>query len=141
MLSALLFYQSIINNINIKIMEFKDFKGKVFTEIIVNKEKDEILFKNKEEQIKMYHSQDCCENVSIEDINGDLSDLLNTEILVADEKTNEDDTDWGTCTYTFYTFRTIKGSVDIRWFGESNGYYSESVDIVKADKNGNFGRW
>lgn len=78
---------------------------------------------------KFYHEQDFSEYVRIEDVNGDWSDLVGNPILVAEERTysaNEDEVpDCGT--WTFYTFRGINGSVDVRWLGESNGYYSESV--------------
>ena len=82
----------------------------------------------------MEHEQDCCESVRIEDITGDLTDLLGTPILVAEERVSErEDTSWGTSTWTFYELRNHVGSVTIRWFGESNGYYSESVDFFKTN--------
>lgn len=79
----------------------------------------------------MYHEQGCCEDVRLIDRNGDWEDLISSEILVAEERTEsgECEEDWVSQTYTFYTIRTLKGSVDLRWLGESNGYYSESVDF------------
>ena len=82
----------------------------------------------------MYHEQDCCEDVTIEEIIGDITDLLNSPILLAEEVSEEGESEWGTSTWTFYKLATIKGSVTIRWFGESNGYYSEAVDFVKVPK-------
>lgn len=81
--------------------------------------------------LRMNHHQDCCEQVEIEDLNGDLADLLYTPLLVAEERTNESGSEETGCsqTWTFYTLRTVKGSIDIRWLGESNGYYSESVNL------------
>lgn len=110
----------------------EELQGKTLNNVAVDRENDEIIFTTTTgEKYKMYHQQDCCESVTIEDINGDINDLINTPILLAEERTNENETDWGHETFTFYTFRTSKGDVDIRWHGESNGYYSESVYISR----------
>lgn len=139
--------------------------------------------------LRFYHDQDCCESVGINDIIGDLGDLIGHPLTqfeaVSDHGTDsgssDDDDDvidvdeavdsvfaigsaaqddgetiepeivtsevstevkspqsefpgalndyedsW---TWTFYKLATNKGSVTIRWYGSSNGYYSESVDI------------
>lgn len=98
---------------------------------------EEILFFTTEgETYKMFHEQDCCESVSIEDIVGDIKGLIGDPILVAEERTNHEDhkeeDSEDSHTWTFYEIATIKGAVTIRWYGSSNGYYSESVDFRKV---------
>ena len=82
---------------------------------------------------RMWHFQDCCESVHIEEIIGDLNDLLDTPIVVAEARSQADPNADESGTWTFYEIRTIKGSVTIRWYGSSNGYYSESVDFAEID--------
>ena len=80
--------------------------------------------------VMMNHGQNCCETVHIEDINGDLNHLLDTPLLRAEVKsTGNTETSCGDEQYTFYTLATISGYVDLRWYGESNGCYSTSVDV------------
>ncbi len=112
--------------------DFSVLVGKTLTEVLVDDNQDRITFTTDDnKQYLMYHCQDCCERVVIDDINGDTADLLNTPILVAEERSSsEPDGEYGDSqTWTFYCLRTIKGSVDIKWHGSSNGYYSESVDF------------
>jgi len=108
--------------------------GKTFTEVKGEVGDDEIVFIG-DESFKMVHFQDCCENVQVEDICGDLKDLIGSPITLAEEVSNYDGPEPegfnDSYTWTFYKLGTAKGSVTIRWLGESNGYYSESVDIVK----------
>lgn len=122
--------------------EFKDLKGKTLTSIIGKVGDDEMTFEtDSEERYRLYHEQDCCEHVSIEDIIGDVKDLIGSPILMAEEITHENENPEGikvpewqdSFTWTFYKLATVKGSVTIRWYGESNGYYSESVYFVKIE--------
>ncbi|WP_334155641.1 hypothetical protein [Agrobacterium pusense] len=94
---------------------------------------EELFFTTQEgETFKMYHSQDCCESVYIEDIEGDLDSLVGNPIIVAEVASKDDPEASESGTWTFYKLATIKGHVDIRWYGSSNGYYSESVDFVRV---------
>jgi len=113
---------------------FADLAGKTLRACTGKVGDDEIIFTvNKSSQYKLYHEQDCCENVTIADICGDLADLVGTPILQAEESSKSgSDGEYGeSYTWTFYRIATMKGSVVIRWLGCSNGYYSESVSFVK----------
>lgn len=121
-------------------MKVTDLIGK--TMVAVNQiGDDQIVFTTVGgQQYKLYHRQDCCESVTIESIVGDLADLVGEPIIIAEEATsryNLEGLNIGnqeSFTWTFYKFATRKGYVDIRWFGESNGYYSESVDFEEVKK-------
>lgn len=122
--------------------ELLELKGQVIVKI--DKYEDEILLYLVDGSIyKMFHKQDCCESVYIEDIVGDLNDLLGSPLTMAEEVSNADDPPdivisehsqlyKKSYTWTFYKFATVKGYVTVRWYGTSNGYYSESATIKKT---------
>ncbi len=115
-------------------MTFSDLVGKTLVSAL-NDRDERIVFEDTEgKEYTLFHSQDCCESVSVEDIAGDLADLIGAPIVLAEESSNSDDPpkdghdeSW---TWTFYRIGTAKGTVVIRWFGSSNGYYSERVTFA-----------
>ena len=117
---------------------FEVLKGKTLVSVTGAVGDDEMIFTDTNGvSYRMFHEHDCCESVSIEDINGDLNDLVGSEILQAEESSNSEQVDGkpknpDSFTWTFYRIATMKGSVVIRWLGESNGYYSESVDFEEV---------
>jgi hypothetical protein len=113
-------------------VKISDMVGKVFTSVRGSIGDDDMVFENDDGYYMFLHHQDCCESVSINDIVGDLEDLVGEPILMAEEVSGVTVPEANHCqsyTYTFYKFATRKGYVDVRWLGESNGYYSESVDL------------
>lgn len=131
---------------------FSELVGKTIVNIDVygadDEEDSELRFTvDNGDQYRLYHDQCCCESVVIEDICGDLDDLIGVPVLMAAEVSSENKIPeevfgkaeltnglefpdyYMSCTWTFYRIATIKGTVVIRWLGESNGYYSESVDF------------
>lgn len=94
---------------------------------------EDVFFENSRgDRYKMWHNQECCESVWLEEVIGDVDDLIGAPIARAECVTSAPPADeeyLESATWTFYKFATIKGEVVLRWVGESNGYYSESVDF------------
>lgn len=115
-------------------MRFTELLGKTLTKVTGSVGDETMTFECSDgSSYRMHYYQDCCAGCSVEDICGDLADLIGSPIVRAEEpssldgfaadKASEYDESF---TWTFYILGTAKGTVTIRWYGSSNGYYSES---------------
>lgn len=119
----------------------EDLIGKTIIEIVgLENGSEEVLFTCDDgSRYKMFHNQSCCEDVTIDDVCGDVNDLLKSPITFADESSSRENPEGiekeyqDSFTWTFYKLATFNGFVDIRWYGGSNGYYSEEVDFIKLN--------
>lgn len=97
----------------------------------------------------MFHYSDCCESVDIAQLDGDAEDLIGVPLSLADVVEDADKPESYTydytpesCTWIFYRFATVKGYVNIRWLGRSNGYYSERVSLsLNGRRLSTWGGW
>lgn len=114
-----------------KHVNVSDMLGKTFSRVVADE--DTVTFQNDEVRYVLYHSQDCCESVVVEEIIGDIEDLEGWPLLISREDHDADGPELNeeSYTWTFYNFATFKGYVTIRFLGTSNGYYSEDVDCRK----------
>lgn len=116
--------------------------GKTLAEVVGGVGDEQITFVTDDgTSWRMYHSQDCCESVAVEDITGDFADLIGSPILLAEASESDENPPGakpefqdGSFTWTFYKLATVKGHVTIRWYGTSNGYYSESVEFERTEQ-------
>lgn len=122
---------------------FESMIGKKFRKVYKQEsgigDSDALVFEvDDSEAYAMLYEQDCCASCSIEDICGDLDDLVGAKIVRAEENGNKEpenlpspESDPESFTWTFYRIGTRKGTVVIRWYGSSNGYYSETPEFQK----------
>ena len=139
--------------------DFSELKGKTLVKIENDNSGEVVFYCSDGDVYKMWHEQDCCEGVYLDDVCGDLDDLTGSEIIYAEEVSNHPfEQEWESKfkkdeygrkrsdgspypeshTWTFYRVGTHKGGVTLRWYGESNGYYSERVDFSKRNSHGSF---
>lgn len=113
------------------INRFENMIGVTMSAVRCDLDSDEMTFTSGRATFRFWHEPDCCESVYIADVTGDLSDLVGAPILEAEEISSEGAAppthETESYTWTFYRFSTVRGTVTVRWLGESNGHYSEGV--------------
>lgn len=93
---------------------------------------------------QMVYHHDCCASCSVEDVCGDVADLIGSPIVRAELPSSLDKFDEAaeakrvesysdSYTWTFVILGTAKGTVTLRWYGSSNGYYSESPTFERVE--------
>ena len=108
-------------------INFEQLTGMTITAVVYKEISESLLIHLNTHVLEMIHHQDCCETVYLADVVGSFEDLIGYPLLeVSESIVNNEIGESSTASY--YNFRTVKASVQLRWVGESNGYYSETVD-------------
>ena len=111
--------------------DIKDLNGKKVIGIYYDEENFQIL--TDDGVYAFHHEYDCCESVWLTQVDGISDKIIGSRIVIAEVVTDEKDTEDGHTTWSFYKIGTNKGMIDFRFQGESNGCYSETVDLVKIE--------
>ena len=120
-------------------VEFSVLVGEVLDSVDIDREENQILLTTRSgRKFMVYHEQDCCEKVQIVGQDGSFDMLIGkplTEARGFAVDTSEEAIDSSQTTTTL-VFRVDDQTVISRWIGDSNGYYSESVDIAELISGG-----
>jgi hypothetical protein len=119
--------------------DLSDLLGKTIKKVqdLTEGSKQVLFYCTDDTVYSMYHPHKCCEDVRIYELDGDASCLEGGEVLAIEENSdapNDYVPTWEgkSETWTFYNIRTTEGYVNIRWYGTSNGYYSEEVSFAQV---------
>lgn len=99
----------------------------------VHKYSDEVVITFEDDsQLTFSHDQECCETVSLEDYEYSYKDLKGSVLRTIEVRTKNKEVEnisEESYMWTFYNIVTSKGDLHMRWYGQSNGYYSVGVNI------------
>lgn len=113
----------------------EELKGETITLIERNQDEEIVFTCASGRRFRMYHNQDCCESVAIGSVDGDILSIVGRAIIRArEEPGHEDGGKYESVTFTDFILATETSEVTIHWVGESNGYYSESVEFIELTK-------
>jgi len=118
---------------------FFELKGKTITSIDGSNsdDSDTIITTSDGSSYTLTHIQDCCEHVRVYGTVGNIDDVLNVEVIDAEDTNPMDNPNapdykaYESATWSQFRIGTNKGTFEIWWLGESNGYYSETVSVIK----------
>ena len=118
---------------------FFELKGKTITSIDGSNsdDSDTIITTSDGSIYTLTHIQDCCEHVRVYGTVGNIEDVLNAEVIAAEDTNPMDNPNapdykaYDSATWTQFRIVTNKGTFEIWWLGESNGYYGETVSVIK----------
>lgn len=116
---------------------FTVLNNKTIVDVSINARDSVVSFVTSENDVYyLCHIDECCEDVDLIDISGDLQSLIGQKILFAEEVSNDSDTPLDNLqdsyTWTYYKLASRGGYITLSWFGISNGYYTESVSLYKV---------
>ncbi len=119
---------------------FDTLKGKTITKLVdatIGSERVGFECSDGTKYRLVYH-HDCCAGCDLNEVHGDLEDLIGSPILMAEEVTGGEEVapapeHAASFTWCFYKLATIKGYVTLRFLGQSNGNYSETMtfEVIK----------
>lgn len=120
-------------------MDFSKLIGKTITQAFITKDNTKLILKSHDQTFTLYGSSDDDADSWVEDIDNDLSTILNSPILSVQEKSkklSDKDIDQKNSahvenypTWYFYEISTIKGSVTLRFYSQDGTFYSAKMHL------------
>ena len=106
---------------------FEDMLGKTMKLVVVDEDEETVVLMAVDGE-KYRFFEDIHSGVRMDGVSGDLSNLVGSPLLVADERVESSSVriqglheEWEFRTWTFHEFATAKGSVTVRWSSHTDG--------------------
>lgn len=122
----------------------RELIGKTIKAISVDDDELDITVTDGEKDYRygIRHFQDCCENVSLDSVDGNIHNMIGKKItdaysMISDLPYEE----YRGGTRSVYRIVAEDDYLWLEWHGRSNGYYGEGVTFFQYDDDGSYSRW